>query len=320
MRISAAELVADVGDQRQLAFVQKLGDALDQTRLLNQPRNFGDHDLVGAAPAVFLAPARPHPERATAGRIGLGDRFLAVDHDAAGRKVRTGDVFQQRLGTRIGIVDQEQGGVAQLGRVVRRNRGRHADRDALRAVRQQVREGARQHRRLFGQAVIVRAEVDRVLVDALEQKPRDFGHARFGVTIGGGVIAVDIAEIPLPVDQRIARGEILREPHQRVVDRLVAMRMEITHHVADDLRRLLRRGSRIEPEQLHAVKDATMHRFQSVARIRQGAVHDGRERIGEIALFQRVPQRDLLHVLVRWGNQSSAHAGSVLRNRALNKQ
>ena len=49
---------------------------------------------------------------------------------------------------------------------------------------------------------------------------------RFGVAHGGGIIAVDIAEIALPVDQRIALGEILREPHQRVIDRLIAVRMD----------------------------------------------------------------------------------------------
>ena len=203
---------------------------------------------------------------------------------------------------------------------MRRDRGRHADRDALRAVGEQVRERARQHHRLFRKSVIVRAEIDRVLVDALEQQPRDLGHARFGVAIGGGVIAVDIAEIALPVDQRIARGEILREAHQRVVDRLVAMRMEIAHHVADDLGGLLGSGSRIEPQQPHAVKDAAMHRLQPVTRIGQRALHDGRERIGQIALLQRLPQRDLLHVLVLGGNQSRAHTGSVLRNRGVNKR
>ena len=129
--------------------------------------------------------------------------------------------------------------------------GRHADRDALRAVRQQVGECRRQHHRLLRQAVVVRPEVDGVFVDAVEQKSRRLGQPRFGVTVGGGVIAVDIAEIALAVDQRIARGEILRQPHQRIVDRLVAMRMEIAHHVADDLGRFLevapgsRRNSRM---------------------------------------------------------------------------
>ena len=128
-----------------------------------------------------------------------------------------------------------QRGVAELGRVVRRDRGRHADRDALRAVGEQVRKAAGQHDRLFGLAVVIGTEFDAVLVDAFEQQPRDVGHARFSVAVGGGVIAVDIAEIALAVDQRVARGEILREPYHGVVDRLVAMRMERAHHVADDL-------------------------------------------------------------------------------------
>ena len=92
--------------------------------------------------------------------------------------------------------------------------------------------------RLLSLAVVGRAEVDGVLVDAVEQRARDLGQARLGVAHGGGVIAVDVAEIALPVDQRVARGEILREAHQRVVDRLVAVRMELADHVADDAWRI----------------------------------------------------------------------------------
>ncbi len=202
---------------------------------------------------------------------------------------------------------------------MRRDRGRHADRDALRSVGQQIRERARQHHRLFGEAVIVRTEVDRVLVDALEQKPRDLGHARFGVAIGGGVIAVDIAEVPLPVDQRIAGREVLREPHQCVVDRLIAVRMEVTHHVAHDLCGLLGRRARIQPQQVHAVQDAAVDRLQPVPRIRQRPMHDGRERIGEIALFKRVLQRDVLDILVRRRNQPCTHGIPVPRIAVANK-
>ncbi len=136
--------------------------------------------------------------------------------------------------SRIGILDQVQRRVAELGDIVRRDRGRHADRDAGRAVGEQVREGAGQDDRLLVLLVVGRAEVDRVLVDALEQQRRDLGHARFGVAHGGRVIAVDIAEIALPVDQRVAHREILRQAHQRVVDRLVAMRVELADDVADD--------------------------------------------------------------------------------------
>src|SRR5437870_7163490 len=37
------------------------------------------------------------------------------------------------------------------------------------------------------------------------------------------------------IDQGIAHGEVLRQPHQRVVDGDVAVRLEIPHHLADDL-------------------------------------------------------------------------------------
>ncbi len=142
-------------------------------------------------------------------------------------------------------------------------------------------------------AGIIVAPVDRVFVDALHDEARDVGHARFGVAIGGGVIAVDVAEIPLPLDQRIARDEVLRETHQRLVDRLVAVRMERAHHVADDLRAFLEGRAGVEPEDVHAVENAAMHGLQSVAGVGKRPAHDGRERIGEIALLERVAQVDV---------------------------
>ena len=117
---------------------------------------------------------------------------------------------------------------------MRRDAGRHADGDAGRAVGQQVGEGRRQDDRLLSCAVVGGAEVDGVLVDAVEQAPRRLGQPRLGVAHGRGVIAVDVAEVALAVDQRIALGEVLGQAHQRVVDRLVAVRVVLADHVADD--------------------------------------------------------------------------------------
>ena len=98
------------------------------------------------------------------------------------------------------------------------------------------------------------------------------------------------------------------------------MRMERAHHVADDLGGLLECRAGIEPQELHAVEDAAVHGLEPVARIRQRAMHDGRERIGEIALLQRVAQRDLLDVAAfRRRNQFSTHVGEVLPARCMNK-
>ena len=43
-------------------------------------------------------------------------------------------------------------------------------------------------------------------------------------------------------------------------------------------------------------------------RIRQRPVHDRRKRVSEIALLQRIAQRDLLHIAGRRGNQLFTHA------------
>ena len=147
--------------------------------------------------------------------------------------------------------------------------------------------------RLFGVARIIVAPVDRIFVDALHDEARDIGHARFGVAVGGGVIAVDVAEIALPLDERIARDEVLRETHQRLVDRLVAVRMERAHHVADDLRAFLEGRAGVEPEDVHAVEDAAVHGLQPVARVGKRPPHDGGKGVGEIALLERVAQVDV---------------------------
>ena len=96
-------------------------------------------------------------------------------------------------------------------------------------------------------AVIGGAEIDRIFVQPVQQRLARLGHAAFGVAHGGGVIAVDIAEIALAVDQRIAHGEILRQAHQRVIDRLVAMGMEGAHDVAHHLGGFLEGGVGIKP-------------------------------------------------------------------------
>ena len=62
-----------------------------------------------------------------------------------------------------------------------------------------------------------------------------------------------------------------------------------------------------------------MDRLEAVARIRQRAMHDGGQRIGEIALLERLAQRDFLHIAARRGNQLLAHAAWLARETAVNK-
>ena len=89
-------------------------------------------------------------------------------------------------------------------------------------------------RLLFG-AVVIGDEIDRFLVDVIAHQL--FGETRepdLGVTHAGRVVAVDGAEVSLSVDQAVAHGKVLRHADDGVIDRGVAVRVILTHHVADD--------------------------------------------------------------------------------------
>src|SRR3546814_15089080 len=86
------------------------------------------------------------------------------------------------------LVDQQNRGVEQFGGVVRRDRGRHAHRDAGGAVRQQVGEGTGEQLGFLVLAIVGRAEIGGVLVEPVHQVDRDLRPPRLGVAIGGGEV------------------------------------------------------------------------------------------------------------------------------------
>ena len=295
-------LVANVRQHGRFPRLDERRDLLDQPRLLHLIGDLGHDDPVLAAALVFGFPSRPQPEAAAARGVGLDDVPGRLDENPAGGKIRAGHEFDQLLDARPGILDEMQQGIAQLADVVRRNARRHADGDPAGAVGQQVGKRRRQHHRLALLAVVGIPEIDRVLVDPVEQRFRHRGQPRLGVTHGGGVVAVDVAEIPLAVDERIARGERLGQTHERVVDRLIAVGVELADDVADDAGAFLEAPVGIEPELPHRVQQPAMDGLQAVAHVRQRPGGDGGERIREIPLAQGVRQGGVANVLGGWRN------------------
>ena len=200
--------------------------------------------------------------------IGGADAGAAED-DAAGRKIRSRHDRVELVDAERRIVDQRDGGVDDLAEIVRRDVGRHADCDAAGAVDQQVRETRRQHHRLALGTVVVFLEVDGVLVEIFQQRVGHLLEPHLGVAHGRRRIAVDRAEIALPVDQRQAHGEILRHAHQRVVDGLVAVRVIFADDVADHARRFTVRLVPLVALLVHRIEDAPMHGLEPIARVRQ---------------------------------------------------
>ena len=222
--------------------------------------------------------------------IGGANALAAKDH-AAGREIGPGHDGNQVVDGQRRIVDQRDAGVDHFAQIVRRDVGGHADGDAAGAVDQKIRIARRQHHRLVLRIVVIGLEVDRVLVEVAQQFHGRSGQPAFGVAVGRRVIAVDRAEIALAVDQRQAHGKILHHAHQRVVDRLVAVRVVSAHHVADHVGALHIFLVRRVPVLVHRVEDAPVHRLEPVARVGQRARHDHAHGVIEVALLHLVGNR-----------------------------
>ena len=164
---------------------------------------------------------------------------------------------------------------------MRREVGRHADRDAGAAVDEQVGERGGEHDRLHVLLVIGGNEIDRVLVDVVHQHRAEMRQARLGVPHGRGRVAFDRAEVSLSLDEPLAHRPGLGHVHERGVDGLVAVGMKILHRLADDACALRGRSARHEAQLVHGVENAALGGLQTVAHIGQRARDDDRHRIVE---------------------------------------
>jgi ribosome recycling factor len=114
---------------------------------------------------------------------------------------------------------------AEGGRIAIRN----VRRDALNDIKELLREKMigedderRAHDEIQGITDKYVANIDQVLAEK-ESELMD----------GRCIVAVDVAEVPLAVNQRKTQCEILGQTHQGVVNRLIAVGVELADHVAD---------------------------------------------------------------------------------------
>ena len=193
------------------------------------------------------------------------------------------DAYETGRG-RVRVLQAPLHGRRDLAQVVRRDLGGEADRDAVAAVDEQIREARRQHRRLLRPAVVVRHEVDGVLVDVPQQLGREAAEAGLGVPHRRRGIVVDRAEVALTVDEQVTQGEVLRHPDQGVVDRRVAVRVVFAHHLADDEGALAIRPGRLQADVVHRVEHPPVHRLEAVAHVRQRPPDDDAHRVIEVGM------------------------------------
>ena len=197
-------------------------------------------------------------------------------------------MLHELVDRRLRILQQADSRVNHLAEVVRRNVGRHADADAGGAVDQQLREASGQHRRFRLGFVEVRNHVDGLFLDVAEHLLGEPLHATLRVAAGRRRVAVDVAEVALTLNQRVAHRKVLRQPDQRIVDRHIAVRVVLTHHFTDDTGALHRRVGFAQPKLPHRVKNPAVHRLQTVANIRNRPADVDAQRILQICSMHNI--------------------------------
>ena len=237
----------------------------------------------------------PRAERAAARGVGVPHARQPDDRAARGQ-VGARHVLHQFLERGLRVHEQVLGGLDHLAEVVRRHVRRHADRDARGAVDEQVRERGGQHAGLHDLVVVVRDEVDDVLAEALGHRHRRLGQTRLGVPRGGGPV-VERAEVAVPVDERHAHGERLRQADQGVVDRAVAVRVELAHHLAGDAGALDVTAVGAQAHLGHLVQDASLHGLQAVAGVGERPRVDDGVRVLEEGALHLLGDVDVLDAL-----------------------
>ena len=290
-----ARLVAQVGDALQATGVHEVGDLAHQRIGVDLVRQLGDDELDAALGVLLDADDRAHRDRPATRAVHVLDATGAHDQ-AVRREVGALDVAHERLeqllagGTRVG--QRPLRTLGDLTQVVRRDVGGHADGDAGGAVDQQVRDARRQHRGLGRPSVVVGLEVDGLLVDVAHHLHRDGRELALGVPHRGGRVVARRAEVALAEDHRRAHDPRLRQAHEGVVDRRVAVRVVLTHDVTHDAAALAEAAVGTVAAVVHRVEHATVHGLEAVAHVGQGSRHDDTHGVVDVRALHLLLQLD----------------------------
>ena len=246
-----------------------------------QLRLVGDTAGIGAGADGGGAPALPHAE-ATRGAVvfaGSGERPVPADADIPIVRVAEGAPPPPRCAAVLTLDATDSARLDHDG--------------SSRRVRIEAISHAQAGR--VAAALAERAATLGQRVDHLHRQRRHLG---LGVARRGGTHVARRAEVALTFGQRIAQRPRLHEAHERVVNRRVAVRVELAHHVADDAGALVEALVGAVTPVVHAVDHAAVHGLQAIAHIGERATDDDAHRVVEVAALHLDLQVDLVDVAV----------------------
>ena len=201
--------------------------------------------VIDEAVCLVETPAGAHPEGPLPRLVDLPHLVAVVEDRRAAGEIGSLDDVEELLHGRLRVFEQRDRPVADLSEVEGTDLGSEADGDAEVRGDEDIRERRRKELRLGQRVVEVRDYIDGILVDPAEDLRGERLELDLGIAglRGSHVPAVMLAERAFRIDERVQeRFVVPRQTDERVIDRHVAVRVEL-HRTADDIRALCpRRG------------------------------------------------------------------------------
>ena len=271
----AVGFIADIGNTLEALVAHLVGHGGNELAFVDLIGKLGDDDALAVLAELLELGSGTDGDFTAAGRVGGADAASAHD-DTARREIGALNVLHEVEQICLRIFQNADACVDDLAEVVRRNIRRHADGNTGRTVDKKVREPGREHTRLFSRLVEVRVPIDGVFIDVAQHLVAELRHARLGVTVGRGGIAIDRAEVAVAVDQHVTHGKVLRKADHCVVDGSVAVRMVPAKDVADAGRRFFEGLVRSQAIFVHGVQNTPVNRLEAIAHVGKRSSDDDR--------------------------------------------
>ena len=239
-----------------LVTIHQGGNLFDNIVPFFHVRDFFDDNAVTFFD-FFDFGACPHHDRAATGMVSLANATASTNDSACG-EVRPLDDRHDLVDRDLGLVDHSDQSVAHLAKIVGRDGGGHANRDPAGTIDQEIGKPRGQDGWFRVPLVVGWHEVDGVLLEIVQHLGRDTRQARFGVPHGRRRQASDRTKVALLVHQQVPHIPLLRHADERVVNRLVTVRVIITHALAGDFRAFGATGTGPQVEIVHGHQNAPL--------------------------------------------------------------
>ena len=178
---------------------------------------------------------------------------------------------------------------------MRRNAGRHSNRNTTRAIDQQVGKLAWEYGWLVSRFIVGRDVVDGVQLDVIKHGRSNSAQTGFGIPHGCRWQTGNASEVALFVDEHAAHVPFLCHPYQSRIDDAFTVWVIVSGRVPGNLGALDPFAAGAKVQVVHCNENSTLTGFQAIAHIWKSATDNHAHRVRQIAVTKLVLDRQVHH-------------------------